>query len=228
MLQPAGRLLRWLVQGGARPSGTPCKATATLVVYTAAGKSLWGSGTDGLGDSSLVMQSDGNLVIYAGYPTWARYGGALYFKLAPNTTLTANQWRFSLDRRFRFIMQGDGNLVLTNDLLGVLDVGASAADVVFRSRLHGMFEVACTAPDGLAETTRPAVTGTTWKQRGTPPAASPAAASRPKTNPRPFSSGFSGSVPPRRIGRGGLPGKSAVAASARCGPAGALSVGAAS
>lgn len=84
-----------------------------LVVYTAAGKSLWGSGTDGLGDSSLVMQSDGNLVIYhAGYPTWARYGGALYFKLAPNTTLTANQWRLSTDRRFRLIMQGDGNLVL--------------------------------------------------------------------------------------------------------------------
>jgi cell wall-associated NlpC family hydrolase len=84
-----------------------------LVVYTATGKSLWGSGTDTLGESSLVMQSDGNLVIYhAGYPTWARYGGALYFKLAANTTLTANQWRLSLDRRFRLIMQADGNLVL--------------------------------------------------------------------------------------------------------------------
>ena len=59
------------------------------------------------------MQSDGNLVIYhAGYPTWARHGGALYFKLAPNTTLTANQWRLSVDRRFRLIMQGDGNLVM--------------------------------------------------------------------------------------------------------------------
>ena len=54
------------------------QSDGNLVVYTSVGRSLWGSGTDQLGDSSLVMQSDGNLVIYhAGYPTWARHGGAL-------------------------------------------------------------------------------------------------------------------------------------------------------
>jgi cell wall-associated NlpC family hydrolase len=59
------------------------------------------------------MQNDGNLVVYsAGYPTWASYGGAQFFKLQPNATLTANQWRLSADRRYRLIMQGDGNLVL--------------------------------------------------------------------------------------------------------------------
>ncbi|MFC9352939.1 NlpC/P60 family protein [Arthrobacter sp. NPDC057013] len=84
-----------------------------LVVYTAAGKSLWGSGTDGFGASTLVMQNDGNLVVYsAGYPTWASYGGAQFFKVQPNATLTANEWRLSVDRRYRLIMQGDGNLVL--------------------------------------------------------------------------------------------------------------------
>jgi cell wall-associated NlpC family hydrolase len=107
---PAGAV--WDTATSGAGNSAVMQTDGNLVVYTAAGKALWGSGTDGLGASSLVMQNDGNLVIYtAGYPTWARHGGAQYFKLAPNTTLTANQWRLSVDRRFRLIMQGDGNLV---------------------------------------------------------------------------------------------------------------------
>ena len=44
-----------------------------LVVYDAAGRARWASGTNGHQDSFLVMQDDGNLVIYntAGRPVWA-------------------------------------------------------------------------------------------------------------------------------------------------------------
>lgn len=120
IMQGDGNLVAYGPTGAVWSTGTSgagnwavMQSDGNLVVYTSVGRSLWGSGTDQLGDSSLVMQSDGNLVIYhAGYPTWARHGGALYFKLAPNTTLTANQWRLSVDRRFRLIMQGDGNLVM--------------------------------------------------------------------------------------------------------------------
>jgi hypothetical protein len=45
-----------------------------LVVYDAAGRAQWWSGTAGYSGAWLAVQSDGNLVIYDayGYPIWWR------------------------------------------------------------------------------------------------------------------------------------------------------------
>jgi peptidoglycan-N-acetylglucosamine deacetylase len=87
-----------------------------LVAYTASGRAVWNSSTAGSGADRLVVQSDGNAVLARpdGRVVWAT-GTAV-----PTTTntlsagqrLRAGQQLVSVNGGFRFVVQGDGNIVL--------------------------------------------------------------------------------------------------------------------
>lgn len=85
-----------------------------LVAYAPDSRPVWYSGTRGSGAVQLIMQSDGNAVLYRpdGRPVWATG------TVVPGDTLSSGQ-RMSSDQAlvsgtgaYRFVMQGDGNLVL--------------------------------------------------------------------------------------------------------------------
>jgi len=91
-----------------------------MVIYTRGGHVLWASGTNGSLNSRFIIQADGNGVIYRpdGHAVWATntwlptgptaQGDTMH----PGQVLNPNQHVTSGDRRFTFIYQGDGNLVL--------------------------------------------------------------------------------------------------------------------
>ena len=86
-----------------------------MVVSAAGGAVLWHADTWGNPDASLVLQDDGNLVLYsaAGRPLW--YTGPA---TAPGDTLfgleqlTAGQQLTAVGGRYSLVVQDDGNLVL--------------------------------------------------------------------------------------------------------------------
>lgn len=88
------------------------EANGNLVVFDRAHKPLWQSLTAGNAHSSLAMQNDGNLVIYShgkkALWAWATDNA----ELRRGETLTAGHSRLSHNRKFRLVMQTDGNLVL--------------------------------------------------------------------------------------------------------------------
>jgi NlpC/P60 family len=89
-----------------------------FVVYRS-GKAIWNSNTDHHGGAFLDMQDDGNLVIYqSGKALWstgtgrsashrpARHTVGSGYRLRPGSAI------YSSNRRYRLVMQGDGNLVV--------------------------------------------------------------------------------------------------------------------
>lgn len=84
-----------------------------VVVRDSQNNPLWASGTDGFDNAALVVQDDGNLVLYsAGVPIWTHNSGYLADRWRPGVTLPAGGTLKSGNRRLALIMQGDGNLVL--------------------------------------------------------------------------------------------------------------------
>lgn len=83
-----------------------------LVVRSHSGHRLWDSATAGHPGSHLVLQDDGNLVIYtpSGSAPW--YTGTYDARLGPGETLNAGQYLRSPSAQYRLLMQTDGNLVL--------------------------------------------------------------------------------------------------------------------
>jgi surface antigen len=98
--------------GGNSGAWVAMQQDGNLVIYSASGSPLWASDTGGTAGRSLSIQIDVNLVIYApgGQATWASW--ATNHTLAIDETLKPNELLLSSDRRFTFVMQGDGNLVL--------------------------------------------------------------------------------------------------------------------
>ncbi len=96
------------------------QADGNLVIYLRGGHAIWASGTNGSPGAHLIMQVDGNAVIYRtnGSAAWATN---TYLPLGPTArgdtmqpgqVLNPNQQIVSAGGRYRFIYQGDGNLVL--------------------------------------------------------------------------------------------------------------------
>ena len=86
-----------------------------LVAYAPAGRAVWNTGTNGSGADRLVMQSDGNArALPARRPGGLGdgHGGAGATRLSTGQRLRPGQLLVSADRAYRFVMQGDGNLVL--------------------------------------------------------------------------------------------------------------------
>ncbi len=92
------------------------------LVYYANGVPTWATGTWGNPGSSVVMQTDGNVVVYSakGAPLWASdsicsaVAGVPAAPGFPAVTsyLRANWYMTSPDGGYKLVMQGDGNLVL--------------------------------------------------------------------------------------------------------------------
>lgn len=109
---------------GSAASRLVMQSDGNLVLYNASGVALWSSQTQGNAGARLVMQTDGNLVVYStgNAPLWANYIVHNPDHLSYiNTTMQAGQSSARLypgqsidtaDRRYRLLLQGDGNLVL--------------------------------------------------------------------------------------------------------------------
>jgi len=93
-----------------------------LVLYNGRNQPLWASGTNGKPVAYLIVQNDGNVVMYDGHnhPLWATNtvvpaepaASTQAGRLLPGQGLEPGQSIHSADGRFRFVLQGDGNLVL--------------------------------------------------------------------------------------------------------------------
>lgn len=90
------------------------QADGNLLVRRSDNSASWSSKTNGFNGSVLKVKNDGNLVMYQnGLPTWSRHhGGIVFHQMRGGWTMRAGQIRLSTDRRFRLVMQTDGNLVL--------------------------------------------------------------------------------------------------------------------
>ena len=118
--------------------GTPVgvcimQGDGNLVIYDAAVQPIWSSNTWQHPGSRLVVQDDGNVVIYRpdGTPVWATNTwlplgpAAQGDDMQPGEVLNPDQSIASANGRYRFIYQGDGNLVLYD---GGTPLWASATD----------------------------------------------------------------------------------------------------
>lgn len=84
-----------------------------LVVRDPAGRPVWAANTDGFTAATLIVQDDGNLVIYnKGVAIWDRFSGYLANRWRAGVTLAAGSYLKSANRRLTLVMQNDGNLVL--------------------------------------------------------------------------------------------------------------------
>lgn len=91
-----------------------------LVLYSTGGAVMWNSQTSGNPGARLAMQTDGNMVIYSAsnVPLWwtgtTQNPNHLDYinNIFPSGRMYAGQSITTADRRFRLVLQGDGNLVL--------------------------------------------------------------------------------------------------------------------
>jgi hypothetical protein len=91
-----------------------------LVLYSKTGAALWNSQTSGYPGARLVMQTDGNIVIYSASNVALWWTGttqnpdhlSYINNIFPSGRMYAGQSITTADRRFRLVLQGDGNLVL--------------------------------------------------------------------------------------------------------------------
>lgn len=98
------------------------QSDGNLVLYNANNQPVWASNTNGSGALNLKMQSDGNLVMYTtsgNSPVWATNTSSptsdtiqVNDTMGYNYELSKDQMAMSLDRKYKFILQSDGNLVL--------------------------------------------------------------------------------------------------------------------
>ncbi|HSX29692.1 MAG TPA: hypothetical protein VLE73_03985 [Candidatus Saccharimonadales bacterium] len=119
IMQGDGNLVTYVVNGRALwASGTgghngawaSMQCDGNLVIVDTNGRPLWATGTNGHDGAYLAQQTDGNLVVVKGSAWWA--SGAVNSRLNGGEILKANQFIQSPDRRYRMVMQGDGNLVV--------------------------------------------------------------------------------------------------------------------
>jgi hypothetical protein len=91
-----------------------------LVLYNNAGQPVWFTGTSGNPGAKLSLQLDGNMVIYSAgnTPLWQSgtshnpsYLSYVNTILQPSRLLRG-QWLETADRRYKMVLQNDGNLVL--------------------------------------------------------------------------------------------------------------------
>jgi hypothetical protein len=105
---------------GKQPGVCIMQGDGNLVVYSPGGHAVWASNTNGRNGSGLVAQDDGNVVIYdpGGHAVWATNTWvptgptATGSQMRPGQALAPGQQIASASGRYRFIYQGDGNLVL--------------------------------------------------------------------------------------------------------------------
>jgi hypothetical protein len=98
------------------------------VIYASAGVPVWATGTSSAEPVRLVLQDDANLVLYtaSGRPLWASGSTADRMfaytfsesRVVGPTHLGVGHYLLSPNRRYRLVMQWDGNVVLYDDRAG--------------------------------------------------------------------------------------------------------------
>lgn len=112
----------WASNTNGRPIGICImQGDGNLVIYSPnGGNPIWASKTDGRPGSHLVLQDDGNVVVYQpnGHAAWSTNTWlptgptATGDRMQPGEVLNPGDAVTSANERYRFIYQGDGNLVL--------------------------------------------------------------------------------------------------------------------
>lgn len=114
-----------------------------LVVYSQSNQALWSSQTQGNPGARLVLQTDGNMVIYNGStPIWATYTLHNPDHLSYINTLISQgiggiarlypgQSIDTADRRYRMVLQTDGNLVLYSPSRAIWATGTDGKQAAF-------------------------------------------------------------------------------------------------
>ena len=103
---------------GTPPYRIVAQDDGNVVQYDSSGQALWRTGTRGLGGHVLTLQNDRNLVIYdngnkAVWESHTRIGRNLGPRiLLQNATMSEGDYLQSENSLYRFILQGDGNVVL--------------------------------------------------------------------------------------------------------------------
>jgi hypothetical protein len=112
-----------------------------LVVYDLSGAAVWASGTVGFPGASLLVQGDGNAVIYAdGVPVWAtNTAQATPPGICPPkpVTLFPDDSLVSADGHFFLLYQTDGNLVVYESGAGPVWASDSAGSSAGRAVMQG-------------------------------------------------------------------------------------------
>jgi len=124
VLYAPGNVALWASNTAGHPDvwDVAMQGDGNLVIYNVFGHPLWASNTAGHAGAWLIAQNDGNVVIYdpANHPLWATNTVVpprpapppQPDRLLPNQGLMTGQSITSGDGRYRFVLQGDGNLVL--------------------------------------------------------------------------------------------------------------------
>ena len=90
---------------------------------------VWSTSTTGFRSSQLVIENNGNLVLYSdGLPTWSRFSGYGGHTLSPGQQIQNNAVRVSPNLRYRLVMQTDGNLVLYDHGAAVWSTATNGPD----------------------------------------------------------------------------------------------------
>lgn len=111
-----------------------------LVLYNTSNQFLWSSQTQGNPGAWLALQTDGNMVVYSAsnVALWASYTiqnpdhlSYVNTTIAPGGMLYPGQRIETADRRFKLILQGDGNLVLYSPTRALWATGTDGKQVSF-------------------------------------------------------------------------------------------------
>lgn len=128
----------WSTSPQASPGRLEMQTDGNLVFYNTSNQPLWNSGTNGNPGARLDLQTDGNLVIYSSSnsPLWSTGTVHIPDNLSfVNTTLLPTGLMFpgqrleTADRRFKFIMQTDGNLVIYSPTRAIWSSGTWGKEV---------------------------------------------------------------------------------------------------
>jgi Common central domain of tyrosinase len=137
VLYDGGRAL-WASGTNGRPVGVCImQGDGNVVVYGRRGEAIWDSGTWRHHGSRLVVQDDGNVVIYTpggqavwSTDTWVHHGPqASGDDMQPGEVLAPDTEIRSASGRYRFVYQGDGNLVLYDGGRWLWDSGTGGRPV---------------------------------------------------------------------------------------------------
>ncbi len=110
-----------------------------LVIYSSTNVPIWNSGTGGNAGARLVLQTDGNLVIYSStnVPIWS-----INFTQVPDhlsyvntelhpSALYPNQSLETANRKYKFVLQTDSNLVLYSNSQPIWNSGTSGRNAAY-------------------------------------------------------------------------------------------------
>jgi hypothetical protein len=111
---------RWWSGIGGSIARLIMQADGNLVAYSSDMTPRWASGTDGHPGAYLRLQSDGNLVVYSSTGTALWNAGTtntpnfldVTTSILPRGDMYVGQSLETVDRNYRFVLQGDGNVVL--------------------------------------------------------------------------------------------------------------------